>query len=118
MSVLAAESTGPVADVAVAALLVLACALVVLSALGVALMRGVYDRLHYTGPASLAAALVAAAVVVRESFSLIGNKAVLLAVLLLIASPLLAHVTARAARIREHGDWVLHPEDGVEVEEP
>jgi multisubunit Na+/H+ antiporter MnhG subunit len=118
VSVLAAESTGAVADVAVAALLVLACALVVLSALGVVLMRGVYDRLHYTGPPSLAAALVAAAVVVRESFSLIGNKAVLLAVLLLVASPLLAHVTSRAARIREHGDWVLRPDDGAEVEEP
>jgi monovalent cation/proton antiporter MnhG/PhaG subunit len=118
VTVLAAESTGPVADVAVAGLLILACALVVLSALGVALMRGVYDRLHYASPASLAAALVAAAIVVRESFSLIGNKAILLAVLLLVASPLLAHVTARAARIREHGDWVLRPEDGVDVEEP
>lgn len=118
MNVLATESPGPLADVVVAALLVLACALIVLSALGVALMRGVYDRLHYTGPATLAAALVAAAVVVRESFSLIGDKAILLAVLLLVSAPLLAHVTARAARIREHGDWALRPDDGVEVEEP
>jgi monovalent cation/proton antiporter MnhG/PhaG subunit len=118
VSLLAAEATGPLADVVVAVLLVLACALVVLSALGVTLMPGVYDRLHFTGPAALAALLVAAAVVVRESFSLIGNKAILLAALVLASSPLLAHVTARAARIREHGDWKLRQRDRVEVEEP
>jgi energy-converting hydrogenase B subunit D len=98
VSALAAVSSGPFADVVVAVFLVLACALVAVSALGVTLMSGVYDRLHYTAPSALAAVLVAAAVVVRESFSLIGNKAILLGALLLASSPLLAHVTARAAR--------------------
>ncbi len=42
----------------------------------------------------------------RQGFSLIGNKALLLAVFVLVTAPVLSHVTARAARIRELGDVV------------
>ena len=104
-------------DVAVAVLLVLGVGVELLCAAGLLAMRGVYDRLHYTGPASLGAALIAAAVVVRESFSLIGNKAVFLAAFLIVSSPVLVHVTGRAARLREHRTWRLRAEDRVEVEE-
>ena len=72
----------------------------VLSAVGVLAMRSVYDRLHYVATASVGAALVCVAVTVRESFSLIGNKAIALAVFLLVTSPVLAHVTARALHDR------------------
>jgi multicomponent Na+:H+ antiporter subunit G len=106
-----------VRDLAVAALLVVGVGLLVISALGVLLMRGPYDRLHYTSPASLGAAAISAAVVVRESFSLVGNKALLLAAFFLVASPVVVHVTARAARFAERGDWA--PEAGeFPVEEP
>lgn len=71
-------------------------ALQLFAVLGVVLMRDALDRLHYLGPASLAGALIAAAVVVRESFSLIGIWALLLAAFLLFSGPLLAHVTGRA----------------------
>jgi multisubunit Na+/H+ antiporter MnhG subunit len=40
---------------------------------------------------------VAVAVVVHDSFSLIGNKALLLAAFLLVSGPVLTHVTARIA---------------------
>ena len=56
-----------------------------------------------------------AAVVVQKSFSLVGDKAILVAVFLLVVSPLLTHLTGRAARIAEHGDW---RHDDIEVEEP
>jgi multisubunit Na+/H+ antiporter MnhG subunit len=48
------------------------------------------------------AALVGAAVVVQEGRSPLGIKAILLVLFLWIASPLLAHATGRAARLREH----------------
>jgi multisubunit Na+/H+ antiporter MnhG subunit len=67
------------------------------AALGVASMRGVLQRVHYTGLAMLGSVPIAAAVVVRESFSLASIGPLLLCAYLLISSPLLAHVTARAA---------------------
>ena len=85
--------------------------------LGVLVMRGVYDRLHFNGPAIVGALAIGAAVVVQESFSLIGNKAVALAIFVLVTSPLLAHATGRAARLRERGDWRLGSDEDVEVEE-
>ena len=77
-------------------------------------MRGAYARLHYTAPGGLGALLIAIAMVVRQGFSLIGDKALLLAVFVLVTSPVLSHVTARAARIRELGDVVEPgPEDAA-----
>ncbi len=105
-----------VRDAAVYALLATGLGLVGLSVLGVLFMRGVYDRLHYAGPAALGSASLCAAVVVRQSFSLIGNKAALLGLFILAASPVLVHATARAARIREHGRWSAR-DDAVEIEE-
>jgi multicomponent Na+:H+ antiporter subunit G len=88
-----------------------------IACLGVLVMRDLYDRLHYNGPAIVGALAIGAAVVVRESFSLIGNKALLLGLFVLATSPLLSHATARAARLRQRGDWRLGPDEDVEVEE-
>jgi multisubunit Na+/H+ antiporter MnhG subunit len=63
---------------------------------GVVLLPDTLDRLHFVSPSSLAAALIAVAIVVRESFSQIGIYALLLAGFLLFTGPILAHVTARA----------------------
>jgi multicomponent Na+:H+ antiporter subunit G len=90
-----------VRDAAASVLLFAGVALAVLAALGVVLMRDAFERLHFLAPASLSAGCVAAAVVVQESFSLIGNKAIALAVFLLVTSPVLGHVTARALYNRE-----------------
>lgn len=78
------------------ALLAAGAAAQVLAVLGVVLMRDALDRLHYLAASTLAGILLAAAIVVRESFSLIGNKALLLAAFLLFTSPVLTHATARA----------------------
>ena len=67
-----------------------------LAVAGVVLLPDTLDRLHYLSPMSLAAALIAAGIVVRESFSQIGIYALLLAGFLLFTGPILAHVTARA----------------------
>jgi multisubunit Na+/H+ antiporter MnhG subunit len=79
---------------------------VVISAVGVAAMTNVYDRMHYLGPASMVAPVaVAGAVVAREGLSAAGIKAVLVAVVISATSPVLTHATGRAARIREFGHW-------------
>ena len=105
-----------IGDISVAVLLILGVGVELVCCLGVLVMRGVYDRLHYTGPASFGAALIAVAIVIREGLlSQIGTKAVLIALVLLIVSPVLVHVTARSARLREHGELQAQPH---EVEKP
>jgi multicomponent Na+:H+ antiporter subunit G len=94
-----------VRQIAADVLLWLGVALVLVSCVGVLASRRVYERLHYSSPPLLGALLIAAAVVVREWFSLVGDKAVLVAVFLLASSPVLTHATGRAARLAEHGDW-------------
>jgi multisubunit Na+/H+ antiporter MnhG subunit len=97
-------------DVVVAVLLAVAGALAVLSALGVLVVRGAYDRLHFTGPASFAGIPVAAAVIVDSGFAITAEKALLLAALLLVTSPVAVHVVARATRLLEHGSLDLEAE--------
>ena len=104
-----------VGNILVTVLLILGVGIELVCCLGVLVMRGVYDRLHYTGPASFGVVLIAAAIVIREGvLSQIGAKAVLIAVVLLVVSPVLVHATARAARLRERGELQAQPN---EVEE-
>jgi multisubunit Na+/H+ antiporter MnhG subunit len=70
-----------------------------------AAMRNPYDRLHYVGLAGFGALLVAVAICVRESFSLIGDKALLVGLILALTGPVLIHTTMRSLLIRELGDW-------------
>jgi monovalent cation/proton antiporter MnhG/PhaG subunit len=105
-------------DVVVYLLLGAGVACEIVSSLGVVAMRDAYDRLHFVGPASLGAILIAAAIWAREGPSGIALKATVVAVFVLVVSPALAHATARAARIRERGDWRPQRDEGIEVEEP
>ena len=99
-------------ELAVAVLLGLGVVVALLSCLGVLLMRDTYDRLHYTAPAGvLAPVAFAAAVVLEERLSAAGVKAMLVALVLIATNPVLGHATARAARIREHGEWRVRDED-------
>jgi multisubunit Na+/H+ antiporter MnhG subunit len=77
----------------------------VIAVLGICVMRDAYDRLHYVGLAGFGALLVSVAVVVRESFSLIGDKALLVGVILILSGPVLVQTTVRSLLIRELGDW-------------
>ncbi len=99
-------------DVVVAALLIAGVAFELFCVLGVVVMRGPLDRLHYTAPASVGALLIAGAILAREGFSLIANKALLVAAFFLVTTPVLAHITARAARLRERGQLDSAGADG------
>jgi multicomponent Na+:H+ antiporter subunit G len=98
---------------AVAAVLLFLGVLVVLvSCVGILVMPHFYDRLHYVGPAStLGTFLIGAALVVENGLKQQGVKSIMVVVLLLMISPLLTHATARAARIREFGRWVILDEE-------
>jgi monovalent cation/proton antiporter MnhG/PhaG subunit len=90
-----------VSSVAVVVLLTFGVTVELACCLGVLVMSDAYDKLHYLGPAAIVGPLaIAAAVVVRESLSQAGVKALLVAALLMVASPVLTHATARALYIR------------------
>lgn len=102
-------------DVIVAVFLVLGVGIELLSCLGVLLMRDVFDRLHYVGPASVLGPLaIMIAVLVEESFSTAGIMAILIALSLMITGPVLTHATARAARVRRLGQWQPKPDEHIE----
>jgi multisubunit Na+/H+ antiporter MnhG subunit len=80
-------------------------AIELIAVIGVTAMREDFDRLHYVGLASFGVFLIGTSILVRESFSLIGNKAFAIGVLLVILGPVLVHTTARSFRTRKFGDW-------------
>jgi len=95
-------------SVVVDVLLAVGVSVAVAATAGVLLMRSSLDRLHYVTPVSVVSAVVVAAgVVVKESFDARGLKAILVAVTLLFLGPLLTQATARAARVEQHGGWRL-----------
>jgi multisubunit Na+/H+ antiporter MnhG subunit len=86
-------------------LLIAGVGLEVIAVLGVSVMRDVLDRLHYVGLAGFGALLVAISILCAESFSLIGDKALVTGALMVMVGPVLVHVTARSLRARALGDW-------------
>jgi multisubunit Na+/H+ antiporter MnhG subunit len=97
-------------------LLIAGAALELFAVLGLVVMRDVYDRLHYVGLAGYGALSIGIAILVRESFSLIGDKALATGIVLLIIGPVLVHTTVRSFRTREAGDWREGIESKVEDE--
>jgi multicomponent Na+:H+ antiporter subunit G len=88
-----------VRDLVVGALVGAGVTVQLLVCLGVVLMRDALDRLHYTGASTLGVACLCAAVVVSESASLIGLKAILIAAFMLVTGPVVVHATARAIHL-------------------
>jgi len=93
-------------------LLALGVLIELFAVLGMVVMRDAFDRLHYVGLAGYGALLIAIAILVRESWSLIGDKALATGAVLLLVGPVLVHTTARSFRTRKRGDW----RDGIERE--
>ena len=87
------------------ALVCLGVGLGVIATLGVVVMRDWQDRVHYAGLSALGVVLVGLSVLVRESFSVIGDKALATAVLMLLVAPITGHVILRSGRERMLGDW-------------
>jgi multicomponent Na+:H+ antiporter subunit G len=85
-----------------------------LSVLGLLFMPNLLDRLHFLTPAtSVAGPLMAGAVVTTEALYNQGIIAILVAVILLFFGPVITQATARAARIRDIGDWNAKTDEKV-----
>jgi monovalent cation/proton antiporter MnhG/PhaG subunit len=95
----------------------LGVALNLFAAVGILVMRNAFDRLHFPAVATLGALMIAIAVVVEKSFSLVGDESLLIAAFLVLVSPVLTHATARAIRIDAHGDWRVQESEDIETEE-
>jgi len=76
-----------------------------IATLGVVVMRDWQDRIHYAGLSSFGVVLIGLSVLVRESFSVIGDKALATALLMLFVGPIVSHVILRSGRQRSLGDW-------------
>jgi monovalent cation/proton antiporter MnhG/PhaG subunit len=72
-----------------------------LCSVGVLVMNDAFDRLHFTGPTSLGGLLIALAAVVDVGLSVVGVKAILIALLLSLINPVLTHATGHAGRVRQ-----------------
>jgi multisubunit Na+/H+ antiporter MnhG subunit len=108
-----------VSDVAVDALLAIGAISVLLSCAGLVAARNSLDKLHYTGPATIIGPIcLAAAVLLQEPLSSAGIKAVLVAIVMLLTGPVVLHSTARAARIRDHGRFVILSREAERKEHP
>jgi len=94
-----------------AVLLVAGLMAVVGSCAGMAVLDDPLDRLHLTTPAAMLGSTgICAAVVVRVGFSASGLAAIGVAVILIIANPLVGHAVARAIAIRRGATWT-NPQD-------
>jgi multicomponent Na+:H+ antiporter subunit G len=93
------------AEIVVWPLLAIGVAAQLIGVVGVVVGADVYERLHFTGPASIFGpfALALAIVIDEGPLSQAGLKSALVALLLLGLSPVLVHATARAAFVRERG---------------
>jgi multicomponent Na+:H+ antiporter subunit G len=105
-------------DVVVAVLLAIGVAVQLTGVVGVVVARNVYDRLHFTGPASIFGPLALAAAIVLDEgpFSQAGLKSLLVALLVLGLNPILVHASARAAFVRERGRLTPLSEVATEAE--
>ena len=93
-----------VSALVVALLLAVAVGIELLCCLGVLVMRDVFDRLHYLGPATTLGPLaLVVAVLVEHSSAQAIIKILLIGMVLIFTGPVLTHAIARAARVRERG---------------
>jgi multicomponent Na+:H+ antiporter subunit G len=100
-------------SVAVVVLLAFGVAVELACCLGVLVMSDAHDKLHYIGPAAIFGPLaVALAIVIRESLSQAGIKALLTAGLLIIVNPVLTHAIGRALYIRRRDHLEPEPRNG------
>jgi len=63
-------------------------------------------------PRAVAVVSIAVAILVRESWSLIGDKALATGGVLVLIGPVVVHTTVRSFRTRKLGDW----REGIEKE--
>jgi multicomponent Na+:H+ antiporter subunit G len=103
-----------IAQVTIDVLLGIAVLVTVLSAVGLAVMRDPYQKLHFISPpATIATICIVAALFIGEKQKQAAGKAALIAFLLFFMNAVITHATARAHYVREKGVWP--PKEPLEV---
>ena len=103
------------ASITIGILLAIGVLTAVVCCLGVATVKNTYDRLHFMAPVStVSITAILIAVVVQEGWGQATIKTVLILLALAITNSVLAHATARAARVRELGHWQPAPGEKIE----
>ncbi len=84
----------------------------VLAACSLPLSTEFFDRIHYMAPvADVSAICVLVAVVLQEGWGQAAVKMIFICIVLILMNAVLAHVTARAARVRNMGHWTPQPHE-------
>ena len=103
-----------VRQITVDVLLGLAVVIALASALGVAVMPDVYQKLHYVTPlATVTPVLVGLAILVQSGWSAASGQTWVTVILVVMAGPVVSHATIRAAKIRADGDWRVSSQPGI-----
>lgn len=110
------------AGAAVTVLLILTVVVCALSCLGLLMMKGFYNKLHYLAPpAILGTAAVAAAIVIQEGITATAIKAGLVLLVMAITNPIITFAAARTNHIRNlqtEGEEAAPGEEGTLAPRP
>ena len=103
--------------ITVEVLLAIGILIALLCCLAVPVMKNRYERLHFMAPVStVSVTLILIAVIVQEGWGQATIKMVLILLALVFTNAVLAHATARAARVRDLGHW--QPAEGEKIPAP
>ncbi len=104
-----------VADIAVYVCLGITVALTAISCWALLLFQDLFERLHYlSAVTTIATFTLLLAVVIKEGWGQATIKTIFTFVVLLLINAVVTHATARAARVRQHGDWTPTPEEHID----
>ncbi len=106
------------ASIVVWIFLIVGMASFLLTSLGMVLVRDVYQRIQYTYPAATVGLVaVVLAIVIHKSMSQAGIKTLVTGLIVFWTNPVISHATARAARVREFGNWTPSEKENIQVTE-
>ncbi len=102
-------------DIAVAVMLGISVLLTAICCSALLMFGNLFERLHYlSSVTTISTFALLIAVVIKEGAGQASTKAVLVFLVLLLVNAVLSHATARAARVREFGQWTPTPGEHIE----
>lgn len=98
--------------------LIVGMASFLLTSVGMVLSRDVYQRIQYTYPAATVGLVaVVVAIVIHKSMSQAGIKTLVIGLIVFWTNPVISHATARAARVRQFGNWTPSEKETISLNE-
>lgn len=102
------------ADIVVAGFLSVMVLTTFISCCALILFQDKYQRMHYLSVVTTISTLsLLVAVAIKEGWGQATLKTILSFIVLLLVNAVVTHATARAARVREYGNWLPGPEERI-----